>query len=330
MSTELRQGSTLRQVFPAGDIYAVCDCGALEAGARDYGLMTLSLAELIAEEPGLPAGANVVLFLRHNLVSADLRKRFRQAAVLVVPIASFDQSLEAALYTQKLAMRMDYVSACAQGRYWVDQLTNQGGELVFTTSGTQQPAPGADRTDLVCSFSDSLSAGTWLEPVITPGQWVSVGSICEISMTFRPAPGRPMPYTLNGTAVASGVLVARDPRFTEDGDRRIKAAGELRRELVAAGPVSLRLENSMLTEVRASGKDFTDAVREATNPDYDLRALELGIGTNESLLPQVEWQFNSQMNEGAGPVHLGFGEGLTGAHMDFIVAQSAHRFAASL
>jgi hypothetical protein len=78
--------------------------------------------------------------------------------------------------------------------------------------------------------------------------------------------------------------------------------------------------------VHADGEDFTDAVREATNPQYELHALELGIGTNMGLLPRVDWTYNSQMNEGAGLVHLGVGEGITGAHMDFIVADGEHRF----
>jgi hypothetical protein len=124
--------------------------------------------------------------------------------------------------------------------------------------------------------------------------------------------------------------VARDRHFSEVGDVRIRAADKLRGELVAAAPITLRLDHGVLTEVSAADRDFTDAVREVTNPEHRLQALELGIGTNQSVLPEVKWQINSQLNEGAGPVHLGFGEGVTGAHMDFIVAESNHRFTASI
>lgn len=341
MKTAARKGSTLRQVFPEGEIYAVSDCESLGTAATYYGLESISLADAEAGTSQLPPDANVVLFLRHNMVGPSLRKRFRQASVLVVPIASFDSALEAALYTQKLVMLTDYVSACAQGRYWVDNIKNQAGSLVFSSAGAgQQPAgagsangherTGPEYTNLTCTFSDALTAGAWLEPVIRPGQWVSVGSYCELSMTTRPSPDRQPPFILNGTAVASGVLTARDPRYSEAGDARIRAAITLRRELVAAAPITLRLEDGTLTKVCAGGQDFTDAVREVTNPEYGLSALELGIGTNQGVLPEVKWQVNSQMNEGAGPVHLGFGEGVTGAHMDFIVAKSAHRFTTSL
>lgn len=313
---ETRSENTLHQIFPVGDIYAVTDCEWLRIAAEHYGLIGVS----VEDSPELPSDASVVLFLRTSLVSPELRKRFPLARVLVVPIASFDPSVEAALYTQKLVTRTDYVAACALGRYWVDAITSQAGPLVFFGGN------GSGHTDLTCSFSEQLSAAAWLEPAIGPGQWVSVGSFCELSFSTPPTPGEPSPFSLDGTATATGVLVARDRRFTAAGEARIKAAERLRRELVAAAPITLRLADGALTEVRASGRDFTDAVREVTNPQHGLQALELGIGTNFSVLPDVSWHINSQLNEGAGPVHLGFGEGVSGAHMDFVVAEGNHRF----
>jgi hypothetical protein len=314
----------LHQLFPHGEIYAVTDCEWLETAAAYYGLTGLKLADASK----LPPDANVVLLLRHQLVSSGLRKLFPFAKVLVIPIINFDPTLEAALYTQKLVMITDYRSACAQGRYWVDNIKNQTGPLVFYTDDAEETGSGPERTELVCSFSDDLSAAAVLEPVIEPGQWVSVGSFCELSLTTD-SHDQPHQFSLDGTAIASGVLVARDRHFSEIGDTRIRAADKLRGELVAAAPISLRLDGGVLTEVRAAGRDFTDAVREVTNPEHGLQALELGIGTNQGVLPEVKWQINSQLNEGAGPVHLGFGEGTTGAHMDFIVAQSNHRFLVS-
>lgn len=328
MTTQSLQETTLHQIFPEGEIYAVSDCEWMRIAAAYYGLQGVA----VEDSSKLPPEANVVLFLRNQLVSSRIRKQFPHARVLVVPIASFDSSLEAALYTQKLVMRTDYVAACTQGRYWVDNITSKPGPLVFRSDAAVTPDSSADAaecTHLTCSFSDELSAAAWLEPAIGPGQWVSVGSFCELSFSTPPSRDQQSPFSLNGTAVATGVLVARDGHFTEAGDARIKAAEELRRELVAAAPITLRLADGVLTEVRAGGRHYTDAVREATNPAHGLQALELGIGTNQSVLPDVLWEFNSQLNEGAGPVHLGFGEGVSGAHMDFIVADGSHEFVTS-
>lgn len=316
----VRPDSKLRQIFPGGEIYAVTDDDWLGEKAGQYGLSWLSLSD--AEK--LPDGANVVLFLRHGQVSADLRRRFRTARVLVVPIASFDPSPEAALYTQRLTMLTDYAAACERGRYWVSNIKRHTGRLVF--SSAEGAGNDLARTNLTCELARSLSADAWLEPVLKQGQWIGVGSYCELSMTVRPSSGRPRPFLLRGTAVASGVLVARDPRCDEAGDRRIRFAADLRAELAAHAPVVLELEHSVLRSARAGGQDFTAAIREATNPEHGLHALELGIGTNQSVLPHVTWGINSQLNEGAGPVHIGFGEGMTGAHMDFIIAEADHKF----
>jgi hypothetical protein len=338
MKTETLQRNTLSQVFPEGEIYSVSDCEWLGIAAAYYGLESVSLADAAK----LPSEANVVLLLRNSQVNSGLRKTLASARVLVIPISSFDPSLEAALYTQRLVTITDYQAACAQGRYWVDNLTNQAGPLVFSigdTDGTELPERAghtdqADhsccccagpRTQLVCSFSDHLTVAAWLEPVLEPGHWVSVGSLCEVALRTG-SHEQPHKFSLDGTALASGVLVARDRHCTPAGDARVRAAAELRRTLVAAAPITLRLDDGVLTEVRAGGQDFTDAVREVTNPGHGLRAIELGLGTNYNVLPEVRWQINSQLNEGAGPVHIGFGDGVTGPHMDFIVRDATHRF----
>lgn len=303
----------LRQLFPEGEIYVVSDDEWLCQAGSYYGLTDVPLADAA----DLPHGANVVLFLRDQLVSARVRRMFLHARVLTVPIASFDGSLDAALYTQKLTMLTDYEAACARARYWIESLTHNTGPVVFHDA--------AGTTQLVCSLADDLTADAHVVPVIDVGKWISVGSYCEISITARPAKGR-RPFCLNGVATASGVLVARDPRCTEAGDARIRAAARLREELTAHAPITLHLEDSILTRVTAGGRNFTTELCEVTNPDHGLHALELGIGTNQDLLPHVNWTVNSQLNEGVGPVHLGFGEGVTGAHMDFIVPDGGHEF----
>ncbi|MGH3159455.1 MAG: hypothetical protein ACRDNF_23175 [Streptosporangiaceae bacterium] len=317
----------LRQVFPDGEIFLVSDDEWLDQVAASYGLPGIPLAEA----GRLPRTANVVLFLRHVLVSTEVRRMFPDAAVMCVPVASFDPGLEISMYTHKLTMLTDYAAACEQSNYWADSVRRCTGPVIFSSetgdTGDGDAAPGS--THLVCGLSDEVTADAWLERSIRPGQWVSVGALCEFSI-IPPSPDDWRgALTIDGTAVASGVLTARDARRTEAGDGRIRAAGRLRRELAVRRPVTLRLDGGVLTSVTAGGEDFTEALREVTNPAYGLQALELGIGTNQSVLPLVRWDFNSQLNEGAGPVHLGFGDGRTGAHMDFVVADCSHHFAAA-
>jgi hypothetical protein len=312
----------LRQIFPEDEIYLVTDDESLAMAATYQGLSAL----LLADAAKLPRGANVVLVLRHSLVTVGIRRMFRDARVLLVPIASFDTSLKAALYTQKLTMLTDYSSALSLSRYWAESIETQAGPLIFSDTTPGEDTAGIGKTHLICSLGDDINADAWLEPKIGTGQWISVGTLCEFSMTAPSSADWCSAFVIDGTAVASGVLVARDSRFSEAGDARIQAAQRLQVELAARSPITLQLDAGVLTSVRAGGEDFTDAVREVTNPEHGLHTLELGIGTNQSVLPHVDWKFNSQLNEGAGAVHLGFGEGITGAHMDFVIAESGHQF----
>jgi hypothetical protein len=310
----------LPQIFPAGEIYAVTDDEWMGVAASYYGLRPVALDDAA----GLPAGANVVLFLRHELVNVDMRKALSHARVLVVPLASFDPSLEVALYSQKLTMLTDYDMVRKQAAYWADSLRSQDGALVW--SGLRGADGAGEGTRLVCKLAEDLRAEAWLGETIVPGDWISVGLIAEFSLTAPSSKDWLGAFTIDGTAVASGVLVARDARCTEAGDARIRAAEKLRAELSAKAPIDLRIENGRLVSARAGGEDFTDALLEATNPEYALHTLELGIGINQSILPDVNWAVNSQLNEGAGNLHLGFGEGITGAHIDFIVESADHEF----
>jgi hypothetical protein len=310
----------LPKIFPPGEIYAVTDDEWMGVAASYYGLRPVALDDAAA----LPAGANVVLFLRNELVNVDMRKRLGRARVLVVPLASFDPALEVALYSQKMTMLTDYDMVREQAAYWADSLRSQDGALVF--SGPRHADGTGQETHLVCKLADDLHAEAWLGETIALGDWISVGLICEFSLTAPSSKDWLGAFTIDGTAVASGVLVARDARCTEAGDARIRAAEKLRAELSAKGPIDLRIENGRLTSARVAGEDFTDALLEATNPAYALHTLELGIGINQSILPRVNWAVNSQLNEGAGNLHLGFGEGITGAHIDFIVERADHEF----
>lgn len=302
----------LRQLFPNGDFQVVADDQELVDYAIELGLPAIHLDDASS----LLEGAGTAIFLRNSLVTRAIRRTFRKARSFVVPISSFDPDIEVAKYTMRLVLLTDYEKACAYNRYWAKNIAEQAGDLVFHS----------DDMHLACTLSDNLSANAWLDPVIDPGKWVSVGSYTEFSITAPSSKDWIGAFELNGTLVAQGALVAQDSRANETGVARIRKALPLRDELVANAPITVELRKGQAVSIRAGGRDFTAAVREVTNPVHELHTLELGLGTNMHLLPHVDWRHNSQLNEGAGAVHLGFGEGMTGAHMDFVVAECDHRF----
>ena len=323
MTTPTAPDGLLRQLFPAGDIFAVADDAVLGQAAAERSLIYVPLDQ--AGE--LPVGASVVLLLQHHMVSKQLRLMFKQHSVLVVPIASFDGSQGSADYTLGMTLRTNWVQAADTASYWIRKLREGAARVVFGRPGPLiADSVEADTMRLECSLGAALAVDAWPHATIENGGWISVGSCCELSITRRPGQSAENTFRMDGTAHASGVLAARDPRCTEVGRKRLDEARELRAEMSRLGTIRLEMKKNVLTGVTAGGRDFTGALLSATNPDHGLQALELGIGTNLGVLPEVDWRLNSQLNEGAGVMHIGFGEGITGAHMDFVVAECEHHF----
>jgi hypothetical protein len=323
MTTSVPPDDLLRQLFPHGDIFAVADDAVLGQAAAERGLMYVPLDR--AEE--LQAGANVLLLLQHHMVSKRLRLVFKHHSVLLLPIASFDGSPGSAGYTLEMTLRTNWVRAADTASYWIEQLRTGTQRVVFGPTGPPvADSMAADTMRLVCTLGTALTVDAWPRAAIRQGGWVSIGSCCELSITRQPGQTAEDTFSMDGTAHASGVLAAHDPRCTEPGRKRFEDARELRAEMTRLGTIRLQMKENVLACVTAGGRDFTGELLSATNPDHGLQAVELGIGTNLALLPEVDWRVNSQMNEGAGVMHIGFGEGITGAHMDFIVAECDHHF----
>lgn len=278
--------------------------------------LRLDGVDAVIWEPDLaiPDGTHIALVLCHQPITVALRAQFSDAAVLLVPAVSFDPRPEAVMYTLRLLLSTDFAETCRRNQEWIDLLRwNTAGVLRF----------GGPNIDLTCQLHEELSAHTSLDITIGKGEWVSVADYCEVSLTPPSQKNWCGAFTIDGVARATGVLVAEDSRVTAEGAERIVAAKRLRDEFVRLSPIDLTLEGGVLRALTVGGRDRLEEVLEVTNRDHGLHAVELGLGSNTAVAPLVDWTFNSQMNEGAAPIHLGFGEGITGAHMDFVLNDAA-------
>lgn len=279
----------LSQVFPAGEIYSVADDEWLALAASYYGLRSV----LPGEAAELPRGANVALFLRHGPAGASLVNALRGARVLVVGVYAYDPSIEAALYTQKLAMSAGYAAACARNRAMAQRIRAAAGPLV----------PVAAR----------------VTPVIGAGQWVDAGSYGRLVLAPSPWSTGTGFACVDGTATAHGVLAMR-MAGTCARSSVVAAAHRLRAELTAAGTIVLRAAGGVVTGVRAGERDFTGAVAKLVSPDGVARIHDLAIGTSAGIASQVMWRVNSQLNAGAGGLLLGLGGAAAGIRLEFVLA----------
>lgn len=269
-------------------------------------------AILWTPELRMDEGTNVVVAMCHRMGSPAIRSQFSDSRVLALPIHSFDDSLAGIMYTVSLVFATDFVDTTRRNNEWIALLRDSpDGVLDFTGPGT----------DLHCTLGENVRVDTSLDLEIGLGEWVSVGNYCEVSLTPSSSTDWHSSFVLDGHVEAVGVLVAEDSRASHDADAkaRIEAARKLQVEMVERGPIRLELEAGRLSAAILDGEDRAADIAEATNPRYDLHSTELGLGTNPGIGPLVDWRFNSQINEGVGMIHLGFGEGITGAHMDFVV-----------
>jgi NAD binding domain of 6-phosphogluconate dehydrogenase len=60
-----------------------------------------------------------VLALCHRVPNRAVRQQFRKAAVLLLPIVSFDDSFESIRYTIDLVFATDYADTCRRNQNWV-------------------------------------------------------------------------------------------------------------------------------------------------------------------------------------------------------------------
>jgi hypothetical protein len=84
-------------------------------------------------------------------------------------------------------------------------------------------------------------------------------------------------------------------------------------------PVSVTIKDSRVMSVLSGDREIAGELEHLTNPLRKLMLTEMAFSTNGSLPPKnIDWTCNSQFNEGSLGIHVGIGDGLTGAHVDLI------------
>jgi len=255
----------------------------------------------------LPTTGNGLSFFK-------LERLFKSSRVLIVPLVAFDPSFEAAKYTVKLIASSDFAAATKENNRWISVLENSDiKRLVFKGMYGELEVILKERLDLMLPRTQ---AG------LLPGEWEAIGMFFEIAMIpdnedfFHPG------FLVNGEVTVPGVAIAHHRIMPEPLTILPKRAWELLGGLVRDGrfPLSVTIENSQVKQVRSSdGTNLTDEIAELSNPQLELMLVEMAISNNPGLeASELDWSVNSVLNEGARGIHFAVGDGVTGAHIDFI------------
>ena len=252
------------------------------------------------------------------------RRYFADSRVLIVAGIAFDPSVEAVMYTLEAMSRSSFVDAARRNVELLDAVASSE-TMVVTSRGEM----------LTGVFSEITMLRPKVEPELEPGEWESVGAYFEVGLVSVPdefMAGIKPGFDVHGTFVADGVSVAVHRHVGDSVRAMADGAWALLGEFARTDefPLRLTVEHSVLREVAtASGRDIAAQLLELTNAGLGGMLTEFSFSSNAAMRPQeIDWGVNSQMNEGAIGVHVAVGEGLTGAHIDFIAVDALTQFSA--
>ncbi len=239
------------------------------------------------------------------------RRAFKSSRVLIFPLLAFDASMDAALYAIDLFSRSNLITATRHNQEWLKRLVSSKKPFIFRGNGC----------NLECEIKDGVTVmGPKTEPRILPGEWEGIGAFFEVGMVLDPE-GFQSAYILNGELSIPGVAVAHHRQASDDVGIQASHAWEFLSDLHRQGkfPLKMTIHDSVVTNISTGDLDIASNLLDLTNPNYGLLLTEMAISTNHDLPNEViDWTINSQMNEGLPGIHVGLGDGLTGAHIDFI------------
>ena len=236
-----------------------------------------------------------------------LHDALKGARVLFVGLASFDGRPKAALYSLDLLFQTDFSVPLRRNNEWYDFLSEVDEPLTFE----------GDQTNLTGELGDPLSIITRLRLELDPGEWEAVGPFMEIAMLAQPGDVW-QPFNLSGSLLVRGLAAARHIGMPKEYVSMHDETQDLIDDIADKLPLTLEVKDSRMVACWAGDDDIGPTLRRLSNEDYDSYFVEFAVGTNREIKPFVDWRINSQMNEGAGGLHLALGDGLTGAHIDFI------------
>lgn len=243
----------------------------------------------------------------------QLHKLFENSRVLIIPVAAFDPSLDATLYTLTLLGQSDFVLATKKNKDWVELLETDVKTMVFQKRDSLLEVALRERIDLMLPK---------LEPELLSGEWEAIGAFFEVAMIpdnedfFHPG------YVINGEVFVQGVAVAHHRIMPESLTHLPRQSWALLKRIYTEGgfPLAISIANSQVKSIRTAHNVYIhETLREFTNPAFELMIVEMAVSNNPSLKDvAIDWGINSVLNEGLEGIHFAVGDGVTGAHIDFL------------
>lgn len=293
--------TNIHALFGSEEIWIVADSQEFLDACASQGLNTAHLHQLST----LPR--NTIIFSFSNnaaKLTLEIAKVTPVKKSIFCAAQVFDPSFNSATYSLRLLLNSDFRTSLKRQRSFLNML-NSYTSFSITGEDTSGNAMLAAQAKPYALIAEDIS-----ENFIH-----SVAEFFEVHyahMNVR----EPCPFCLNGKFKVSGVLtVLRKANVQLPTDIRIRLQ-RLSDAVAKTGGTLTVLENQVISLQTGNGEDI-ETLKLATGA-RGLGLTEFAIGVNEEIAPLINYNVNSQMNEGISGMHLAIGDGSSGFHIDFL------------
>ena len=228
----------------------------------------------------------------------------RKSRVLRLPQVVFDSSYSNFLYTLGRLSECNFASMFRLKDRLITKLKSSN-KVILKTS---------DQSKISCVFDEGIQYKYPPKICIDNGKSRSIAEYLEVSFDYNPSRGPD--FHLNGSFCFSGSVFAVLPKNKSVSKEQIEQSKLLFQKILAADQCILEIENNYAVSLKIDGGEYADFLLELVGQELKLRVTELAFGLNKS--KNIDWKYNSQFNEGCSGIHIGFGDAISGIHMDFI------------
>jgi hypothetical protein len=267
--------------------------------------------EIAAGDADVPKRALAVPLDWNRVPSRQvLRDKWSATSVLWLPLASFTSDLETAKYSMEMFSEVDVSQSVAMNRRVITRLLMAREEITMT---------GPD-TALKIRLPDTLHSVGRTRVALLHDEHSTLGNYFEVGMSPADmAGGIDTSMSVSGVVRVDSVLVAKHREMRRESASSFGAAEALAAKLRRACPFQVVIEDNRVVD---GFGEWAEAIHALSGPQYQYALTEVAIGTGALPLGRVEWSLNSVLNEGATGIHIGVGNGLNGAHFDFIATEA--------
>ena len=290
-------------IFQSKNICFVTDRDDFCAYLIDCGYKVLKYSEtMIFPENSINIQTSVTHYESMNKQIKQLANQ--KSKILRLPQIVFDNSYDNFLYTLARLTECDFVSMFELK----DKLIAKLKSLSTTRLKT------SDLSIMSCVFDEGIQYKYPSAIHINEGKSRSIAEYLEVSFDYNSKIGSD--FHLNGSFCFSGSVFAVLPNNESISKRQMEQAKLLFQKILAANQCTLEIKNNYAISLKIDGIEHVDFLLSIVGQKLQLRVTELAFGLNKS--KNIDWEYNSQFNEGCSGIHIGFGDAISGVHMDFV------------